>query len=133
MKTAGMADKYLSLLGSWEKMLDDGLTTFAEGDYKDRSDCHAWSASPLYHLLSSVGGIRPNAPGFRSVKIDPKFGALNSLKIIVPHPKGLIKMNLSRKGKSLKGDIEFPEELNGVLIWQGKEIMLEKGHQKIRL
>jgi hypothetical protein len=131
LQKTGHADKYLSLLDSWEKMLDDGLTTFAEGDYKDRSDCHAWSASPLYHFLSSVGGIRSYAPGFKSVKIEPRFGPLNKLNIEIPHPNGLIKMDLSKKGKSLEGSIELPEDLKGVLIWLDKQIVLKAGLQKI--
>jgi hypothetical protein len=107
------------------------LTTFAEGDYKDRSDCHAWSASPLYHLLSIVGGVRPDAPGFTSVKIEPRFGALNKLNIVIPHPNGFIKMDLSRKGKSLEGSIEIPKDLKGNLIWLDKKFILKEGLQKV--
>ena len=36
-----------------------------------RSDSHAWSAHPNYGLLATVLGVRPDAPGFRSVRIAP--------------------------------------------------------------
>lgn len=129
----GMADMYLTLLGSWEKMLKDGLTTFAEGDYNDRSDCHAWSASPLYHFLSSVAGIRPETPGFNTVRIEPKFGHLDELNVKVAHPQGIISMNLVKKGKKINGNIELPKGLQGALYWGNDTIQLSEGNNVIRL
>jgi len=129
----GMADKYLTLLQTWENMLEDGLTTFAEGDYNDRSDCHAWGASPLYHFLSSIAGIRPETPGFNTVRIEPKFGHLAELKVKVAHPQGIISMNLIKKGKGIRGDIELPKGLQGALYWGDNEINLTEGKNDIRL
>ena len=131
LQKTGMADKYLTLLGTWREMLDDGLTTFAEGDYKDRSDCHAWSSSPLYHFLSSVGGVRPDKPGFKSVRIEPRFGMLNTIKIAIPHPRGMIEMELLRDENILTGDIKLPVDLQGTLIWNDKEIDLRGGSQSL--
>ena len=99
LKKCGMGDQYTELLGSWERMLDNGLTTFQEGDTKDRSDCHAWSASPLYHFLSLVAGITPASPGFRSVDITPAPGDLKHIEASVPHPAGMIEVQLDRRGK----------------------------------
>lgn len=40
------------LLNRWEMILERGYTTFPECPWPDtRSDCHAWSAGPFYHLL----------------------------------------------------------------------------------
>jgi len=133
LQKTGMADKYLSLLHTWKNMLNEGLTTFAEGDYKDRSDCHAWSASPLYHFLSSVGGIRPGSPGFKSVIVAPKFGDLNEIQVTMPHPQGKIKLDLKRQGQSLEGNIVLPEGIPGELIWREKKIILNGGHQEFNL
>lgn len=47
MVKTGMADQYLPQLAPWRNMLDLGLTTFAEKPDPTRSDCHAWSASPI--------------------------------------------------------------------------------------
>jgi hypothetical protein len=55
-------------------MLALGYTTFPEiPDINPRSDCHAWSASPNYQLLSIVCGIRPDHNGFKSVVINPSL------------------------------------------------------------
>ena len=134
MKKTGMADGYTDMLGSWERMLSNGLTTFQEGDYKDRSDCHAWSASPLYHFLSLVAGITPAEPGFQSVNITPALGDLQQIDATMPHPAGMIELQLERKGKDgIKGVVVLPEGLHGTFIWDERELPLIPGKQEIKL
>ena len=134
MKMAGMADQYTEMLGSWERMLENGLTTFQEGDYKERSDCHAWSASPLFHFLSLVAGITPAEPGFRSVNITPALGDLQHIDAAMPHPAGMIELQLERKGKNgIKGFVVLPEGLHGTFIWDQRELLLSPGRQEIKL
>jgi len=134
MQMAGMADAYTAMLGSWERMLENGLTTFQEGDYKERSDCHAWSASPLYHFLSLVCGITPAVPGFRKVKIAPALGSLEKIEARMPHPNGMILLLLERKGKKgLTGSITLPEGLSGTFTWEDEKLPLSPGFQEIKL
>jgi len=134
MQQAGMADGYTEMLGSWERMLDNGLSTFQEGDYKDRSDCHAWSASPLYHYLSLVAGITPAEPGFQSVDIAPALGPLKHIEASMPHPAGMIEVQLTRRGKKgIKGSITLPEGLYGSFTWEGHKLLLNPGTREIKL
>ncbi|MFN8207983.1 MAG: hypothetical protein U0T82_11330 [Bacteroidales bacterium] len=128
------AGKYLDMLGPWKEMLRLGLTTFREDDYEDRSDCHAWSASPLYHLLSLVAGIRPGSKGFSSVIIEPAPGSLPVLGVSMPHPKGKIGMELSFGEKhTVKGTVTLPPGTSGEFRWNGKTIELHEGIQKINI
>ena len=134
LKKVGMEDEYTSMLGSWERMLENGLTTFQEGDYKDRSDCHAWSASPLYHFLTLVAGISPAEPGFRSVLIRPSLGDLEEVEAAMPHPQGMIHVSLKRRGKEgITGTVTLPGDLKGWFQWKGEEVKLVPGSQEIRL
>lgn len=129
---AGMADQYLSTLKPWEEMLSLGLTTFAETPEPTRSDCHGWSASPIYEFLATVSGIKPASPGFRTVKIEPHLGYLKYIDVKMPHPKGDIIVKLNTKGKDgIKGDIYLPKGVSGKFIWKGKEIPLKAGNQKV--
>ncbi len=132
LEHAGMADGFVALLDPWQKMLESGLTTFAETPDPTRSDCHAWSASPLYFLLSSVCGMHPAEPGFRSVLIEPHPGALKQIKGIMPHPKGKIEVNLQQgvQGR-LTGEINLPKGLSGTYRHQGKQIALKGGSNRI--
>jgi len=134
LRKAGMGDQYTRLLDPWQEMLDKGLTTFEEGDYEERSDCHAWSASPLYDFLATVAGITPAGPGFKSVQIKPAMGDLRQVEALVPHPAGLIKVNLERKGNAgIAAHIELPGQLSGTFIWMDREVELKPGIQEIKL
>ena len=63
LEKAGQANQFTASLIPWKQMLDAGLTTFAETPDPTRSDCHAWSASPVYYFLSLVSGIKPGCTG----------------------------------------------------------------------
>ena len=67
-----------------------GARAFAENPEPTRSDCHAWSSSPNYHLLSLVCGITPADYGFKKIRIEPNLGSLKEAIGKVPHPAGNI-------------------------------------------
>jgi hypothetical protein len=133
LKKTGLADHYLETLGLWNEMLHKGLSTFAENPDPARSDCHAWSASPDYDFLATVAGIRPGAPGFKTVEIEPALGKLTFIKGQMPHPAGIITFDLKRTGKDgIRGEIVLPEGLTGTFKWNLKSIPL-KGKTNIEL
>jgi alpha-L-rhamnosidase len=132
LRKANMADAYYGILPAWREMLKLNLTTFAEQPDPTRSDCHAWSASPNYDLLATVCGIMPDAPGFERVKINPALGLLDQIEGRMPHPKGEIKVKFVRKGSDrLEGEISLPNGLTGRALWNGKEVNLKSGNQKV--
>jgi len=133
LKAAGRGDDYLSQLGPWRTMLDLGLTTFAEKPEPTRSDCHAWSASPVYELLATVCGIEPASPGFATVRIEPHLGILQRVDGVVPHPAGEIKASYRREGDGLKATLTLPAGVTGSFVWKGKTTSLHAGQQIIRL
>ena len=52
MRRLNRREDFRRLLNRWEKILERGYTTFPECPWPEtRSDCHAWSAGPFYHLL----------------------------------------------------------------------------------
>jgi hypothetical protein len=130
-KKAGLGDSYTAMLGPWKTMLDMGLTTFAERPEPTRSDCHAWSASPNYDLLATVCGIEPGSPGFRTVKIAPHPGNLQWIKGSVPHPLGMISVELNKTEKGISGKIQLPEGLTGTFHYKGKTVILTGGLQHV--
>lgn len=134
LQKADMGDLYLDQLGTWDNMLEEGLSTFEEMDYDDRSDCHAWGSSPLYHFMSIVGGVRPAAPGFKKVVIKPAFGTLNDISLKIPHPDGEITMTLKkRKNSRMTGSIELPLNIEGTFFWKNNEVKLSGGENTIKL
>lgn len=130
---AGLGDRYLSLLGSWRRMLAMGFTTVPEGPDPSRSDTHAWSAHPIYDLLTTVAGIHPDAPGFARVKLTPHLGPLHRVDARMPHPLGIIHVRYEREGDVVVAEVDLPDHLGGALEWAGREFPLSGGRQSFRL
>ncbi len=127
LKKTGKANEYVSMLQPWYDMLNMGLTTFAEEPEPTRSDCHAWSASPLFDFLAIICGVEPDAPGFRSVKIEPAPGYLNEITGKVPHPSGLIEVQLKKENNRLSGTIILPDGLSGQYKYGTQQLNLHEG------
>jgi len=109
MVKAGLGDRYLERLGTWEFMLKEGLTTWAEIDTPyTRSDCHAWGASPNIEFFRTVLGVDSAGPGFSRIKVTPHLGPLKKASGVVPHPKGLIEVTVEREGAGYRVDVKRP-------------------------
>lgn len=134
LKKTGLGDQFVSQLKPWRDMLAIGLTTFAENPEPTRSDCHAWSASPLYELLSITCGIRPAEPGFKSVRIEPYLGNLTTVNGRMPHPLGDIAVQFQKTATGgLTGTVTLPTNVTGTLRWKGKALPLKAGQQTVTL
>ncbi|GAB4038805.1 family 78 glycoside hydrolase catalytic domain [Spirosoma gilvum] len=134
LKKTGMGDQFIAQLKPWRDMLAMGLTTFAENPEPTRSDCHAWSASPLYEFLSITCGIRPGEPGFRTVRIEPFLGELTTVDGKMPHPLGEIGVQFQKTSTGgLTGSVTLPANLTGTLRWKGKSLPLKAGKQTVSL
>jgi hypothetical protein len=114
-------------------MLETGLTTFAEQPDPTRSDCHAWSASPIYEFLATVCGIEPASPGFATVRIEPHLGHLKKASGSVPHPRGEIKVELEREGAGVRAKIILPPGITGSFVWKGRSLDLKPGEQSLQV
>lgn len=128
---AGMADDYLASIKPWRQMLALHFSTWPETPGRTRSDSHAWSAHPIYDLLTLVAGIEPASPGFKTVRIAPHLGSLPSLTATYPHPDGMIKVNYRREGKGLDAQITLPAKLHGTFVFGGRNWPLQPGANHI--
>jgi hypothetical protein len=133
MKQAGLGDEYIGRLAPWHKMIEEGFTTFPEIFQGTRSDCHAWSASPLYELLATVCGIEPASAGFATVRIEPHLGPLQHVEGKAMHPQGEIVAKLTRAGAGVKAEITLPAGVSGEFVWRGKSHPLRPGGQLINV
>lgn len=129
---AGLTDRYVELLQSWRALLKRNYTTWPETPDPSRSDTHAWSAHPTSGLLEYVAGIKPAAPGYARVRIEPHLGSLTSLDVAVTHPLGLIEAQYSLSKGKLSAVITLPKGLNGESDWQGQRRELVAGRNEPR-
>lgn len=134
LREAGLGNRYVEQLTPWQKMLALGLTTTPEKPPPSRTDSHAWAAHPNYGLLATVLGIRPGEPGFKSVVISPHLGPLQRAEGRMPHPLGLIEVELRRIGEGgIEARVTLPDGLEGVFEWQGREVAVGPGLQVFEL
>jgi hypothetical protein len=127
-----MADEYLGSIEPWRKLLPLHFSTWPEVPGDTRSDSHAWSAHPIYDLLTLVAGIEPATPGFATVRIAPHMGTLPSLQASFPHPQGLIEVAYQRHGTGLSATVTLPGKLTGNFILKGKSWPLKPGVNQIK-
>jgi len=128
---AGMGDRYLVSLKPWRELLPLHFSTWPEIPGDTRSDSHAWSAHPIYDLLTLVAGIEPASPGFKTVRIAPHLGSLPWLKATYPHPQGVIAVEYVKKGTALEAKVKLPGTLTGSFEYGGRSWKLESGENRI--
>jgi alpha-L-rhamnosidase len=131
LEHAGMGERYLLLLGPWQRMVELGLTTWAESPEPTRSDSHAWSAHPNFDLLTIVAGIQPESAGFAKVRIEPHLGVLKYLEAGMPTPRGMVEVSYARSDEGLEAEVTLPVGVTGELEWEGKVVELHGGEQRV--
>ena len=73
--------------------LQDGFDTF--GEYWGwGTPVHAWSATPTKDLVWYVLGVTPAEPGYGTVQVAPRPGAIERVAGAVPTPHGLIRVEV---------------------------------------
>ncbi len=130
----GRADLIQPRLEIWKEMLRLGCKTPLEAPEPSRSDCHAWSSQPLFHLFASIAGIRPASVGFKTVAITPQPGAWKQLAAALPHPAGgMIELKMTLAGDAYETRITLPPGVTGTLLWKNVETPIQSGTQAMRL
>jgi hypothetical protein len=127
----GQPDAMLARLQLWFDLERLGFKTTSERPEPSRSDCHAWGAHPLFHCFATILGIRPASPGFRTVAITPRLGALPSAAGTLVHPRGRIEMAVRREGAALHGHVTLPAGVTGTLrLGDGQVRALQGGRRE---
>jgi alpha-L-rhamnosidase len=128
-----MTDLYETRLAKdWGKLIAVDMRTAPEHDPDTtRSECHAWSANPVYHFYATILGIRPLSAGFKTVLIQPNLGSLEWAKGTMPHKMGEISADFKQQDKTITGTIILPEGLTGEYRNSGKIQKLVSGENII--
>ena len=137
LKKSGLGDSIPSEFKPWYNMMDLGLTTFTEfpPDWPgQRSDCHPWAASPNIEFYTGLLGLKPLLPGYEKISIEPSFGNLKILSGKVPLKMGILQFDLKKTGDSaVRGVINLPHGISGQFIFNGKQVNLVSGENKLDL
>lgn len=124
----GRADLVFSRLEDWRNFLKWGANTAFETQHIDsRSDCHAWSASPLYFYHTAFAGVTPDKPFFGHVRIAPQPAGMTRIASKTPCPQGFIETEMSFDSGKLSAKITLPGTLEGAFVWKDKCVNLKPG------
>tara|TARA_B110000908_G_scaffold171300_1_gene233551 strand:- start:2049 stop:4493 length:2445 start_codon:yes stop_codon:yes gene_type:complete len=118
-------------LAFWRELPAQGFLCTPEAPEPSRSDSHAWGAHPAWHTLASIAGIRSSSPGFKTVRIAPQPGTMNSIDCSTVHPNGEIRLKLDFDGDRASGAITLPKGVTGAFTWKGTTVDLHSGKNVI--
>ncbi|GIE95251.1 alpha-L-rhamnosidase-related protein [Paractinoplanes rishiriensis] len=124
---AGKAHRLPDLLRRWSQFLHDGFDTFGEC-WGWGTPVHAWSSTPTKDLIWYVLGVTPGTPGYTTVRIAPRPGALQRLSGAVPTPHGLVRVEVD-DGK-VRVDSPVPVHF---IAPTGNEVSAPAGHSEFTL
>ena len=97
---AGLAYMTCNGTNSWLAMIRQGATTTMEAwDPEEKPNLtwsHPWAASPAAAILRWLFGIRPVAPGFASIVVQPQPGSLRWGNATLPSIRGRIAVSFTQ-------------------------------------
>ncbi|CAN8104532.1 unnamed protein product [Discula destructiva] len=95
---AGVYDAcWATLIQPWEKMMADNLTTWVESESMVRSDCHGWSATPLWEIATEILGVDNRCEAYieRVVKKQAQKGTVAMPVGVAPRTGLVVRGQLS--------------------------------------
>ena len=122
----GRGDLFLRDLDEWRETVRVGGSCTFEKGLEFRSDCHAWSAHPIFWLQSGLAGVRPASNAFASVEIRPAPGNLRRISSSLPHPLGAVEaeMEFDESG-GVRARVRSP--VPGTFVWRGRTASVAPG------
>ncbi|KAK7202439.1 bacterial alpha-L-rhamnosidase-domain-containing protein [Myxozyma melibiosi] len=102
---------YDRLLDPWREMLANNLTTWAEDNVSCRSDCHLWSAVPIYEIVAQLFGLSPTCPGYSLLRINPRMELFKSARGSFSTHKGSVEIRWDSNELHIKTSWDAEVEL----------------------
>jgi hypothetical protein len=109
IERVGIYELTSKLMGLWIKSLELGLTTLPETPSEPRSDCHAWSALPLYEFMHVILGIKSTKPGWSEIIIEPQTLELPDMSGELYTPVGVVSVTWRHSESSFEISGQVPE------------------------
>lgn len=116
LEMTGQYNLSLTQWDKWTNFLDLNITTWPEDLTRQRSDCHAWGAIPIYEFVRCFLGVRPGKPGWETIEIRPICEYIPDMKGIVYTPNGSVEVEWETTEKlfTIKGTC--PEGISTQII-----------------
>lgn len=107
----GMYDWIRERLDDFIHLKEYNLSTLPEWSFDGpRSDCHAWSAAPLYEMIATVLGVRAEGDGWRRISICPHALGYSDFSGEVITPHGMVRVDWKIVPGEMLLEIDTPWE-----------------------
>ncbi len=114
LEKAGMEEQMRRDLDAWIGLLSRGSTTCPEEPHHPRSECHAWSALPLYEFMRTLAGVRQENG---KIVIRPRLLGLPDLTGTAVTPLGSVEYHYqSMADGTVRCELALPDDAEGLLI-----------------
>lgn len=125
-----LAEKIFSL---WKVLPEKGCTTCPEVPVDSRSECHAWSAQPIYEFIHHIFGIEVQEKGWRKIKICPEMSFISDIKGVFMSPRGKIVFDIKKSKQGYEGSVQIPEGIDGIFrdCISQREYVLKNGENRL--
>ena len=126
LEQTGLYDEYAEgVFAGWQTMMDLHCTTWCENPDNPRSECHGWSAAPIYEMSAVLLGVCPTEDGFAALRIAPRLHRFASMEGTVPTPYGLISVDWHREGEKtvLRVTLPAPEKMACTVCLPDKDVL----------
>jgi alpha-L-rhamnosidase len=128
LEKAGLYRLTESLWEHWKAAEELHLTTWPEDFDRQRSDCHAWGALPLYDFTRCMLGVRPLRPGWEEILIQPVCTYITKISGCVATGKGPVHIDILNEDGHIhiRGDVPSGVPFR-VLLPDGREFTYPNG------
>lgn len=127
LSIAGRYDLANAMFDLWRVLPEKGCTTCPEVPVNSRSECHAWSAQPIYEFVFHILGIHIEEAGWEKICIRPDFSVIENLIGQVATPMGMLKFAFEKSKKGEWIQLDIPLGMNAVLHFGTEENVLHAG------
>ncbi|MBE6904389.1 MAG: hypothetical protein E7480_07255 [Ruminococcaceae bacterium] len=126
LEKTGLYSYAQKLWTPWQEMLKVNIFTWAEDSVNWRSDCHAWSASPLYEFVACGLGVTPLKRAFEEIKIEPKMLWLESCSGQFDTGKGIVNISWNKTDDKFKIEVSSKNKIKALIVLpNGKQHSIE--------
>ena len=104
------------------------FTTLPEWDMEgSRSDCHGWSATPLYEMPSTLLGVRPFEDGWAKILVKPCPMGYTDCRGKVITPKGMVYVSWKIQDGEMQLELDTPHDTI-VAMPDSRRYRVQAGH-----
>lgn len=136
LELAGIYPETFTDMKRWADLPALGNTTCPETPGDSRSECHAWSALPIYEFIRVIAGIRENCG---ALEIRPNPAYLPDVEGAAVTRHGLVRFRYIKQNGLWQYEITLPENVQAMFIapngdrhsLTGRQIYKIRGNQDV--